>query len=425
MACVSCCLWSAGAAHAGEDLTLDRVIAASLAHQPVMAAARAQRRAASEEQAAARHGLFPQLSLSAGEVFASTQDGIPDFVAANGARERSAQAVLDQGIYDPHRYAVLAAARAQAAFARFAALRTRLAVAQAAAQAFYALRRREASVQILQSALDQATQLLTDTRSGYAAGVRARLDLVRAQAQVSDAGAAVATARVERDTAAYLLSLMTGQNPLPSLAPPRPLSGDLSLPDEARLRETALAQRPELEMARADEALSRAGLADARAARAPRLSLQAAYGWDTLATPSRRNQGWMAGLSLRMPIFSWGRLQERESAARLKVRAAQAQRSAVELGIDAELKRAWGNAQAALTAFRASRQLVQQDADIYRMSQEGYNAGRMSSLDLALARSDWVQSELRQQQARFNLRLGLAELDLMTGALPAQGAEMP
>ncbi len=424
MAWLSCCLWPAGVAQAGESLTLDSVIAASLAHQPVMAAARAQTRAASETQAAARHGLFPQLSLNAGEVFASTQDGIPDFVAANGAREFSAQAVLDQALYDPRMYAALAAARAQAAFTRFAALRTRLSVALAAAQAFYALRSREASVRILQSALDQATQLLTDTRNAYAAGLRARLDLVRAEAQVSAAGAAVATARVERDTAAYLLSLMTGQDPLPPLAPPRPLSADLALPDEARLREAALAQRPELEMARADEALSRARLADARAARAPRVSVQAAYGWDTLATPSGRNQGWMAGLSLRVPIFSWGRLQERESAARLRVRAAQAQRSAVELGIDAQMKRAWGSAQAALTAFRASRELVQQNADVYRMSQEGYAAGRLSSLELALARRDWVQSQLRQEQARFDLRLGLAELDLITGALPAQGVEM-
>ncbi len=423
--CLAGIMFPAHADQGSAPLTLGAAIAASLTHQPVIAAARARSQGAGKDEAAAAHALYPALSLEGEDLFASTTNGVPDFAAANGAREITGQIVINQPIYDARLRASVEAARANALFAHFASLRTRLAVVQACAQAFYSLRSREAGVQIWQGTLLQVQQLLTATRAGFSAGIRARLDVARAQAQVSAAQASLATAQVERDTATRLLSLMTGLDPLPPLAPPRPLSAKMSLPDPAGLRRAALLQRPDLRMAQADVMRRRAELQFAKGASWPRLSLRAAYGWDTLTTPSSRNEGWAAGLSMQVPIFEWGRLSEREAAARYRTQAAEAQRAAAVLAIDAQIGSALGDAQAALADFRASHDLVRQNADIYRMSQEGYASGRLSGLDLALARRDWVHSQLRRAQARYALRLALVELDLVTGALPTQDGGKP
>ncbi|MBY0579733.1 MAG: TolC family protein [Burkholderiales bacterium] len=406
-------------------LTLESAIASSLAHQPAVAAARALSRSAGKESDAAAHALFPQVSLNAGDVFSHTLSGTPDYFASeNGTRETVGQVILDQALYDPGKAAALSAARAQADFARFAALQTRLAVAEAAAKAFYALRDKEAAVQIWQNALEQAKLSLTYTQSGYEGGIRTRLDLVRAQVQVSDTGSFLSIAQAELNTATQLMSLMTGLDPLPPLAVPRQLEL-LPIANEPNLQLTALESRPELSMARSEVARRRALLEEAEGAQKPKITLQAAYGWDTLTTPILANRGWAAGLNLSMPLFSWGMLRERESAARLNLQASEEQQKETTLQIDAELKAALGNVQVAKAAFEASGQLEKQYADIYSMSRKGYQAGRLTSLDLALARKDWVQSQIRQEQAHFNLRLALVKLDLIMGTLPTRSEETP
>jgi outer membrane protein TolC len=417
---------SAHVAKNTELLTLETAVGLSLAHQPSVSAAWAQTQAAESERRAAAHALLPSLSLHAGDKFSRAQNSTPDyFVSDSGRREISGQLVLDQALYDPRKLSMAAAARAQADFARFAALRSQLSVAKATARAFYSLRDKESAVQIWQGTLEQARLLLADTHLGYEAGTRTRLDLVRSQAQVTGAESALAVAQVERNTAGQLLSLMTGREPLPPLAPPREIAVDLQLPTMADLHQVILTRRPELGMAQAEVARSQALFQEAEGAWKPQLHLQAAYGWDTLATPTSMNLGWSAGLNLEMPLFDWGMLRDHEDAARFNLQASQAQQKETVLKIDAEFEQALGNAQAAMAAFKVNRQLVEQNADIYHMSQKGYQAGRLSGLDLALARKEWVQTQIQQEQGRFNLRLALVELDLITGALSAGSEELP
>ncbi len=408
---------------AQAPLTLESAIALSLAHQPVVAAARARTQSADKESDAAAHALYPQVSLNTGDVLSHTLSGTPDYFASeNGTREIFGQVVLDQALYDPKKAATSSAAKALADFEHFAALKTRLSVAEATANAFYALRNKEAAVQVWKNSLKQAKLSLTYTQSGYKAGMRTRLDLVRAQNQVTDTESSLSVAQAELNTAEQLMSLMTGQDPLPPLATPRLL--DLHVSTEPKLYHAALTQRPELSMARAEVANRRALLEAAEGAQKPRIDLQAAYGWDTLVTPAWANRGWAAGINLSMPIFSWGMLREREAAARLNLQASEEQQKEAALQVDAELKIALGNLQVAKAAYDANRQLAKQFEDIYSMSQKGYRAGRLSSLDLALARKDWVQSQIRQEQAHFNLRLAVVRLELITGVLPTRSEEM-
>lgn len=405
------------------DLSFAQALALALAHQPGLAARRDEASAASRLAQASKAVLFPHLGLHAGELLSGMKNGVPDFTTANGRREIIAQVVLDQTLFDPRATAAIAATQAGAEFAHYRVLQNRFAVASRVARTYYTLQRQHAAIAIWKLAATQSQTDLDAARQGLRAGVRTRLDLLRLQTALRQAQQGLTQVQLQRATSAHLLMLMTGLSTLPELATPPPIRTAFTLPSLAHIQRTALQRQPALAMARSQRRRAAALLAGARAARWPRAQLQAAYGWDTLNTPSDTPAGWSAGVSVSMPLFSSGELRDRAGAARLKLSAARAHTLQIRLDLRASLNRVWGNARAALDAYRASRGLARTKQQIWQISQEGYRAGRLSSLALLLAQRDWVHGQQAELASAARLRLALVRLQLLTGQLPTDNTQ--
>lgn len=419
------CAGAPGAAYAvrgPHGLDLGRALRLALASQPALRAEASLARAGTLGVRAHRGVLFPQLDLQAGDVYTATENGTPKFAAANGPREFSTLLVLRQRLFDPAAAAAVDAARAKAAFARYRLLRGRFEVSAAVTRAYYGLRMARAAQRVWAGAMQIDRKVVEATRRGLAAGGRARIDLLRAQAALSRAQGAFRESRARVAGARRLLSLMTGLAPLPPLTPAVPLSAALVLPSRGRIEAAALRTQPLLRMARSRERRQAALVREARGARLPHLGLQAAYGWDTLQRPRGGNLGWSAGLELSMPLFAGGTLLAREDQARVAQQAASERYRAARLRVREAVAAAWSQAHAALAAYRSARSTSRTEGAIWRESESGYRAGRLGSLALFLAQQGWIDSRLRALRAAARLRMVQARIDLLRGRMPGGGS---
>jgi outer membrane protein TolC len=405
----------------GEGLSLARAIELALAHQPAVAAARDQAEASTQDARARAALLWPQLGARAGDLFSSGDGGVVDFAAADGPREIVGQLVVSQWILNRSVREDVVASRAEVAFARFRTLATRLEVAEMVAQAYVALESQRAAVDVWQAAEQVAQKTLDATKQGLDAGTRARIDLLRAQLSVSRARQGLDVARAEETSTTRLLALMTGLETLPPLEAATPPLPGLELPRLEELEAEAVRNQPSLAMLRVQHEREAALLAAARGERLPTVGAEAAVGWDTLDLPWRVGPGWSAGVFLTVPVFTSGDIRARVAAARLRTEAAEKTYEQGRLELEESLARALGEAASALASVRSDEKIVPDKAEIARISEEGYRAGQLSSLDLFLAEQELVQSRLSLAESAARLRLALARIELLTGKLPGGG----
>jgi outer membrane protein TolC len=266
--------------------------------------------------------------------------------------------------------------------------------------------------------VEQARSTLEATQQGLRAGTRARVDLLRADLALRQAQGGLAQARAEEASNMRLLALMTGLTALPPLAPAAPIASDLALPSQAELE--PLRDQPALAIASDRERREAALLAAAKGRRWPKVQIEAAYGWDSLALPWQTGPGWSAGVSLSMPLFDGGALRAREDAADLALNGAKERYRQARLDVRQALAAALGQAQAALAAYQTARDLAEAKGEVWRISREGYRAGQLSSRELSLAQQDWVSSQLAWLEDAARLRLALAKMQILAGRLPVE-----
>ncbi|AWN14883.1 TolC family protein [Salinisphaera sp. LB1] len=165
------------------------------------------------------------------------------------------------------------------------------------------------AVAAAQANVKQARTLLKLARDQAHVGVATGVDVTRARARLARDQADLAQRRTERTRAEIQLARTTGL----------PLDAHLKLTDPLVFRpmplgpvntaiNTALADRPEITVARMHIARGQRHLASARGQRLPTLSVEADYGASG-NTPSRNDQPTYAfGASLSLPIFAGGRI---------------------------------------------------------------------------------------------------------------------
>ncbi len=326
--------------------------------------------------------------------------------------------MIDQKIYDPQATALIEAARASAAFARYRTLQGRLAIARMVARIYYGLQMQQSSISIWRLSVDQSKSNLAATKKGLVAGIRSQLDLLRSRTALREVQESLSQARIKRQTLVRLMMLMTGLSSLPPLAAEPPVGKGFELPSPAQLEAAALTKQPALAMAASRKRRATALFNAARGQYIPHVKLQAAYGWDTLEFPWDTRPGWSLGINLSMPIFNNGELRAKKDAARLSLTAAKERSLQARLNLHTSLNAILGKARAALDSYKASNNLMQDRKRIWQISRKGYRVGRLSSLELLLAQKEWIRGQQKRLTELARLRLALAQMQLLIGKLP-------
>ncbi len=413
----------AGTASLANAETLQQALTLAYGTSPVLRGQQATRRATGETVEQARSGWRPVLSatLSAGY---QREPYDPYDYGLGTIQTNQAQAALTiaQPLYTGGR--VGSAVYAADARTRAAQQGVRLAEAQtfqAVIGAYMDVLRDGDILAVRRADLQTLERQVTQTTSRFQLGdAVTRTDVAQAEAQRDDAAASLATAgaQLEASRAGYRTAVGVAPGALlqPGVLPGLPATLELALA-AARTANPTLMQ---------DQALADASDADvtsARAAFAPQIGVQAAFGYVGAASPFRAreyDQEVSGVVTLNQPIYEGGLLASQLREARDRH---EADHDVVE---DAERQAAqavltgWSQMRAGLAAIRADERQVRSATNALQGYQIEYGYDLRSTLDVLIADETLRAAQVSLAVSRHDTIVAEAALLAAMGRLEAR-----
>jgi NodT family efflux transporter outer membrane factor (OMF) lipoprotein len=386
------------------DPTLDALLRAVLQGNLDLQAAAERVKEAQSITTQKRAALLPELDFTARGAYA--RQNVPPPLGY--VKEAGAGVTLgwSPDVFGGERLDWLAA-RANLVGRQHALDAARLALAADTASAYVDLRWAQAELKILEDNVSIRQRALTLTQDRLKYGLSTRLDVTRAQTQLSELQARIPRARASVDHQLDLIAVYTGRTPesvaqlalaTPAPIPAAPASAPQLLPSQALLR------RPDVLVAYATVEQRAAEVGVARAQRYPKFSLNLADGVlaaSYLGLPTLTDNLFSAAIGATSPIFNAGRItaqidqsesRMRESQLNLQQTMLQALREVEDSRTD--LVSTAGQMQHLNDAVAASTQAL-------KLANQLYKGGATDFLDVLTAQQTYLSdADLLNEAAR-------------------------
>lgn len=438
----------ASPARAQAPLTLDGALAAAMANNPALAAARAQADAADAGVAAARGHWFPRLTLTEsatrgdqpvfafGALLSARQFTAADFAVARlnspGATNLfTTRLGLQQLLFDGGRTSgAIAESSARRDAASAAADEAATGIALAVTRAFGQLLSLQAAERALDAAIAAATEDLRRAERRRDVGTVTDADVLAVAVHLAD----LRQRRIQLDadrasTAASLNRLMGApvETPVVAAGLPAPdpaVAGPASTETLAALFAEAEAARPDLRRAEADVRAAEAGARQASSVWWPQVAAQAGVEWNGV-TGGDRARAWVVGGELRWSLSLSGADRARVTAAASARTAATLQREDLRAAIHVDVLSAIRQRDAALARVTAGADAVAQAVERARVVRNRYDAGLASMTDVLAASSALLDADARHTAATVDVLNADANLRRALGRSLFAGPEGP
>jgi outer membrane protein TolC len=291
----------------------------------------------------------------------------------------------------------------------------RAAVAFQARQAFWALHQAQAVLAVTEQAVAQMEAQLTDAENRRDAGMATESDVLALRARLAE----IRLDRIDADNAVRLarltLNTVTGR---PLDAPVEPVAEVDVTPDVPSVDavvERALDARPQLAALRARVDGLAAEVDVARAGWYPQVALTGEY---LYANPNPYDflqeseflGTWEAGVRVSMDLWTWGRTRAQTSAAKARLRQAEALLAAARDSVRMDVTRSVLDVQRAVEAVQAATASVRQAEAAYAAMQDRYEQGLALTAELLSAEVAYRRAETRLARARADYAVARAGL---------------
>jgi len=405
----------------GPRLSLETVVARTLAYSPGLAGAQgavrdaaALRRvalgtylpsvslissAAWSDQALAAAGVTPGLaSTSATNTYGAGVVGALDVFTGGrrGAQRSYAEAItqaVDAGLVQ-QRYATILVAR----------------------QGYFDVLRAHELVRVAMEFVAQAELGLGYARDRLAAGTATRADVLLAELALSAAHRQQLAARDTLSVAGAALGRLVGANEPVDAEPPTSLEPEpLALSDSGVL---ALAPAAAPAVAQA-QAVANAGAAGVRVSKSqylPTVSLGAGYNWaNQSSVPGALRSGWVVAFTTSFPLFNGFVREASVTQAEVTADIATATSADTKRLARAEAQRLLGRLHVAEQDITLTREAVRLAGEDLRVIQARYRAGIATILDVLTSQTALIQADLELVSARFTYQVARASLEALLG----------
>lgn len=288
-----------------------------------------------------------------------------------------------------------------------------------ARSAFYGYLAAQRAVKVEQENVAQNQTLLKQAQGFYNVGLRAKIDVTKAEANLYDAEASLIRAKNAVDLARVTLMNALGLKTWPYKELEDVLDvtpAPLSLPD---LKAQALQQRPELLRNRYQQDFNEAALKVARAGYFPTLSSLAAYGWAGPDAPfsstTFENRSWWVGAGLTLPVFDGLLTYHNVRVARSNIQATLAGAEVLRQDVGKEVEQAYLDLKSGWELIRATKKAMESARENFRLAQGRYQVGVGSIIEVTDAQVQLSRAELRYVQALYDYKVNEARLDKAIG----------
>jgi outer membrane protein len=403
-------------------LTLDQAESLSLANQPRLLAAQLRSRAAAERIREAQAGLLPTAS------FDVTGAEVVDTGTATAAGNLTTSSLSDRFAYGGNlsqlvtdfgrTHALVASERASSEAQADRTTLTRAQVRLHVREAYYAVLGEESVLHAAQAALTnrqlvlrqlnvlEQNQLRSTLDVNFAAVLvsQAKLAVVQAQSEVSQARAKLATAMGEsQPIAAALVDVDPNTEPLP--------------PGSEEPQGQAQLQRADLSAAKAEQKAAEQYATAEKRLTLPTLKVLAAAGDIPYHDHTLHSSYAAAAFNLDIPVFNGGLFSARRAQAELQANARSEDTKELSLEVSEQVRDAWYRANEAFQSLDVSSQLVAQAREALRLAQDRYDTGLGSIVELNEAQLNETSAEINSASAVDTYLTRRAEFDFATGQL--------
>jgi outer membrane protein len=391
---------------------MDDVVEIAVSRHPLVGRADAETAAAVARKGQAESGYYPSINLSTGYIrsraFSSTTN------QSTTDSTRFVEGTVSQILTDfgrtragANRAGSLVSATAESGES------TRQNVAFVAKIAYFDVLRGQKIVDVGHETLKQRESLLSQAQAFYEAGVRARIDVARAEANLYQARAEMTTALNDLQVARItLLSRMGIDGPtdfrLAEALPAITVPGNL----ESWVAE-AEADRPELREIRESERAAEFGLRAARANYFPVLTGAGGYGYAAEDFPLAQNYN--ISVLLNFPLFTGFLTREEVKEAQASLDSTRFAATNLRRLVRLEVERAALSVREASERLEARRK--QQDAagENLRLARERYQVGAGDIIEMIDAQVQMTQAEVAVIEAAYDSYISKVTLQRAIG----------
>lgn len=404
---------AAGKAHAAEPLTLNEAVTAALKNHPQAVEARENLNAAEARTGQALANYYPQINIAAdwssGRTFLIPTESIKKTEVHNDAL------YLKQTIYDFGRTAgAVAAARSNSSAAAEALAITRQDLAFRVRSAYYLLLAAGKQVVATRGTVRAREAVYRQAQDFFNHGVRAKVDVARAEANLYAARTALIRAENNREIAWVELANAMGVASLEDRTLVEPAAASVALSERNKVQQDAFTNRAELKRLTALKNSAAATLTTARSGYLPILSGTASVGYADRDFPPG-GKVWAVELNLTVPLYSGFSSVEQEKEAVALMRAVDAQQNNQRLQIVRDVESAWLGVTEAVARMASTEKEVGAAGENRTLAMGRYQEGVGNIIEVTDAQSQDLDAETAHIQAVYDYYTALARLDRAVG----------
>lgn len=280
----------------------------------------------------------------------------------------------------------------------------RLAVRGVVKHAFYQVLRHHREIAVALENLKLIEDLRRRIETQVQVGEAAKLELVRAEAEVATARTLVRSAQLREVTAKSVLRAAIGLPPGPELTPVGDVSRPVPLPSAGQLRADMLGRHPLLTQARADIVTAEARVTAETAARKSQPTIYTDY-------EHQPDLGFVRfGVSL--PLNVWNKRQGPIAESVAALNRARAEARVRELELAAALERTLGLYEIATQQIESLQEGVLKEAEFALAAAEAaFRFGERGIIDVLDAQRVLRSVRLDYMNAQFDLQAALIDLE--------------
>ncbi len=285
-------------------------------------------------------------------------------------------------------------------------------------QAYYGVLQARRNRDVAADVIKQFQLHLDQAKGFYDVGTKARIDVIKAEVDLSNAKLSLINAEN-----AFKIAWVTLKN---AMGVPEAPEGTYTIEDKLTFGKYTITQdealvrayenRPDLKSATAKRQAAEENISFSRTGHYPVLSGNASYDWLAEKSPSTFEHGWSAGVVLTVPLFSGFLTRHQVAEAKSNLYVLKANEESLRQQIQFEVRQAYLNLQAAEASIETAELAAEQAKENLDLANGRYSAGVGSPIEVSDAFATYVTAQANYTSSLSNYKIAQANIEKAMGA---------
>jgi outer membrane protein len=401
-------------------LTLSLCIETALKNNPNIIASGFTVEASRSRVGEARAGYYPQLSASAAYSRINPVPIVPATPNPSRSFEQySSSVTLNQNILDFGKTSSqVDVSKYNLEASRSDREATQDAIILNVKQAYYGVLQARRNRDVAADVIKQFQLHLDQAKGFYDVGTKARIDVIKAEVDLSNAKLSLINAEN-----AFKIAWITLKN---AMGVPDAPEGTYTIEDKLSFQQYTITQeeaiarafenRPDFKSIAAKRQAAETNISVARSGYYPVLSGNASYNWSAEDHASPLSEGWSAGVVLTVPLFNGFLTSHQVAEAKANLYVLKANEESLRQQIQFEVRQAYLNLQAAEASISTAELASQQAKENMELANGRYAAGVGSPVEVSDAFATYVTAQANYTSSLSNYKIAQANIEKAMGA---------